>query len=129
MGLFDQLVTMVAGDKMNQFQSVISWIEKQGGIQGLIEKFNQQGLGELIQSWIGNSENLPVSVSQLTQIFGNIDIQQLADKVGIDTTEATSLVAKYLPRLIDNATPNGEVPADLDLSTIGMNMLKEKLFG
>lgn len=33
MGLFDQLVTMVAGDKMNQFQSVISWIEKQGGIK------------------------------------------------------------------------------------------------
>lgn len=80
MGLFDQLITMVAGDKMSQFQSVIEWIDKQGGLAGVVDKFNQQGLGDIIQSWISNSENLPVSVNQLIQVFGNLDIQQLAQK-------------------------------------------------
>lgn len=129
MGLFDQLITMVAGDKMNQFQSVIEWIDKQGGLAGVADKFNQQGLGDIIQSWIGNSENLPVSVNQLIQVFGNLDIQQLAQKVGFDSQETAELIAKYLPKLVSNATPEGVIPENVDLTAVGMNMLKEKLFG
>ena len=129
MGLFDQLLTLAAGDKMNQFQSVITWVEDQGNIQGLVEKFNQQGFGTLIQSWISNQENAPISVDQLVQIFSSANIQQLADKVGFDLTETSALIAKYLPKLINKATPDGEIPADVDLATVGMNMLKEKLFG
>lgn len=30
MGLFEQVMGMVAGDKMQQFQSVIDWLENQG---------------------------------------------------------------------------------------------------
>ncbi|ELZ5941203.1 YidB family protein [Providencia vermicola] len=129
MGLFDQLITMVAGDKMSQFQSVIEWIDKQGGLAGVADKFNQQGLGEIVQSWIGNGENLPVSVNQLIQVFGNLDIQQLAQQVGFDSQETTELIAKYLPKLVNQATPEGVLPEHIDLSAIGMNMLKEKLFG
>lgn len=129
MGLFDQLITMVAGDKMSQFQSVIEWIEKQGGLIGVAEKFNQQGLSDLPQSWISDSENLPVTVNQLIQVFGHSEIQQLAQNVGFDSQKTAELIAKYLPRLVNKATPDGVVPESVDLSAVGMDLIKEKLFG
>ncbi len=129
MGLFDQLITMAAGDKMNQFQSVITWVDEQGGLIGVVNKFNQQGLGNIIQSWISNGENLPISINQLTQVFGDLNIQTLAQNVGYDPQETAELIAKYLPRLINKAAPDGILPDNVDLKSIGMNMLKEKLFG
>lgn len=129
MGLFDQLITMVAGDKMSQFQSVVKWIEQQGGLVGVADKFNQQGLSNIIQSWISDSENLPISVNQLVQVFGNLDIQQLAQSVGFDSQETAELIAKYLPKLVNKATPEGVIPENVDLTAVGMDMLKEKLFG
>ncbi|MGO2334250.1 YidB family protein [Providencia sp.] len=129
MGLFEQLITMVAGDKMQQFQSVIGWIEKQGGLNGVIDKFNQQGLNDVIASWISENANLPIDVNQLVQVFGNLDIQELAQNVGLDTQETTELVAKYLPKLVDKATPNGVLPEEVNLGSVGMDMLKAKLFG
>lgn len=129
MGLLDQMLGMVAGDKMQQFQSVIKWIENQGGLSGVIDKFNEQGFGGIIASWINEGVNLPIDGNQLMQIFGNVNIQELAQSVGLDAQSTTDLIAKYLPQLVDSATPDGEVPENLDLASIGMNLLKSKLFG
>ncbi|HHR6138869.1 TPA: YidB family protein [Providencia alcalifaciens] len=129
MGLFDQMLSMVAGDKLQQFQSVIDWVEKQGGLAGVVDKFNTEGLGGIVSSWISEGENLPVDASQLMQVFGDSGIQELAQRVGLDPQQATDMVAKYLPTLVDSATPNGELPEDIDLTSIGMNLLKQKLFG
>ncbi|ATG15151.1 DUF937 domain-containing protein [Providencia alcalifaciens] len=129
MGLFDQMLSMVAGDKLQQFQSVIDWVEKQGGLAGVVDKFNTEGLGGIVSSWISEGENLPVDASQLMQVFGDSGIQELAQRVGLDPQQATDMVAKYLPTLVDSATPNGELPEHIDLASIGMNLLKQKLFG
>ncbi|MGG4609799.1 YidB family protein [Providencia sp. Me31A] len=129
MGLFEQMMGMVAGDKMQQFQSVIDWVENQGGLTGVVNKFNEQGLGGIIASWISEGENLPINISQLMQVFGNTNIQDLAQKVGLEPQATSEMIAKYLPQLVDSATPNGEVPENIDLASIGMNLLKAKLFG
>ena len=129
MGLFDQMLSMVAGDKLQQFQSVIDWVEKQGGLAGVVDKFNTEGLGGIVSSWISEGENLPVDASQLMQVFGDSGIQELAQRVGLDPQQATDMVAKYLPTLVDSSTPNGELPENIDLASIGMNLLKQKLFG
>ncbi|BBG61115.1 Uncharacterized protein conserved in bacteria [Providencia rustigianii] len=129
MGLFDQMLSLVAGDKMQQFQSVIDWVENQGGLSGVVDKFNQEGLGNIAASWIGEGENLPIDASQLTEVFGNLGIEELAQHVGLDPQQTSDLVAKYLPTLVDGATPDGVLPENIDLASIGMNLLKQKLFG
>ena len=129
MGLFDQMLSMVAGDKLQQFQSVIDWVEKQGGLAGVVDKFNTEGLGGIVSSWISEGENLPVDASQLMQVFGDSGIQELAQRVGLDPQQATDMVAKYLPTLVDSANPNGELHENIDLASISMNLLKQKLFG
>ena len=44
----------------------------QGGLGGLVEKFNQAGHGDVISSWIGSGENQPVSQGQLQDVLGNL---------------------------------------------------------
>ncbi|MDE9454452.1 YidB family protein [Xenorhabdus bovienii] len=129
MGFFDQITNMLNGGKNQQLQHMMDWVEGQGGISGLIEKFSQQGLGGTIHSWIDSGENSPIHADQISSIFGSSTIQQLAQKMGIDPSEASSLISQHLPSLIDKVTPNGEIPENLDLKSAGMNLLKDKLLG
>ncbi|MBD2810897.1 DUF937 domain-containing protein [Xenorhabdus sp. Vera] len=129
MGFFDQITNMLSGGKNQQLQHMMDWVEGQGGISGLIEKFSQQRLDYTIHSWISSDENLPVHADQLSSIFGSDTIQQLAEKIEIDPSEASSLLLEHLPDLIDKVTPNGVVPENLDLKSAGMNLLKDKLLG
>ncbi|CAM3195524.1 conserved hypothetical protein [Xenorhabdus nematophila ATCC 19061] len=126
MGFFDQIANMLSGGKNQQLQHMMAWVEGQGGISGLMEKFSRQGLENTVHSWIGSGENLPVHADQLSAIFGSDTIQQLATKIGIDPNDAASLLSKHLPNLIDKVTPNGEVPEGLDLKSAGMDLLKNK---
>ncbi|MCG3470516.1 YidB family protein [Xenorhabdus bovienii] len=129
MGFFDQITNMLSGGKNQQLQHMMDWVDGQGGISGLIEKFSQQGLEGTIHSWIGSGENSPIHADQISSVFGSSTIQQLAEKMGIDPNEASSLISRHLPNLIDKVTPNGEVPENLDLKSAGMNLLKDKLLG
>lgn len=129
MGFLDQLTNMVGGEKFNQYKNILSWIETQGGIQGLINKFEQQGFGGIIQSWICSGENLPVSMEQISSIFGTSNISALASKVGLNSEQTSSLIAEYLPKLVNTATPDGKIPEKLDLTSIGLKLLKDKFFG
>ena len=40
-----------------------------GGLGGLIAKFQQAGLGEVVGSWVGKGENLPVSADQISSVL------------------------------------------------------------
>lgn len=48
MSLFNQIASLLGGEKINQFKTVLEWVETQGGIEGLVKQFNSAGLSELI---------------------------------------------------------------------------------
>lgn len=50
-------------------------------MQGLIEKCQQNGLEQIIKSWIGTGENLPISASQILDIFGQLNLDTAAEKL------------------------------------------------
>ncbi|OAT49500.1 hypothetical protein M997_0716 [Proteus hauseri ATCC 700826] len=129
MSLFNQIANLLGGEKINQYKTVLDWVESQGGIDGLIKQFNSAGLGELIQSWIGTSANLPINAEQIVEIFSLPVINELATKINMSTSEASEMAAQYLPKLIDKVTPDGVVPENLDLVSAGMDILKAKIFG
>ena len=61
-----------------------------GGIDGLVKTFNENGLGEVMSSWIGKGENLPISPEQIQQVLGSGQVQQIAEKLGVSPDEASS---------------------------------------
>ncbi len=129
MSLFNQIASLLGGEKINQFKTVLEWVETQGGIEGLVKQFNSAGLSELIQSWISTGSNLPINAEQIVQVFSSPVINELAAKINMNTAEASDIAAQYLPKLVDKLTPEGVIPKELDLMSAGMDMLKAKIFG
>jgi uncharacterized protein YidB (DUF937 family) len=82
-----------------------------GGLGGLMEKFNQAGLGEVASSWVGKGENMPISADQLSSVLGSGAIGDIAAKLGVGQGEAGGMLAQVLPGLIDQLTPDGQAPA------------------
>lgn len=121
MGLFDQVVGAVAGQLGGQggdnviVKLVTQFIQNYpGGLNGLVEQFTRAGLGQQIQSWIGNGANLPVSGADLVKVFGGSggELGQLISQFGLNHEEAMNGVAQKMPEIVNHLTPNGEVQQD-----------------
>jgi len=82
----------------------------QGGLGGLVSKFEQAGLGDAIQSWIGSGANQPVSGDQVTSALGAGTVSDIAAKLGLDPGDAASQLSHILPGLINHLTPEGQAP-------------------
>ena len=125
MGLFDSVLGAVSGQLQQQggLTSVLGGLladnGEMGGLGGLIEKFNQGGMGDQVKSWIGNGQNLPISAEQITQILGSDTVRTMAAKLGIDPDQAAQQLSAMLPGLIDKLTPQGQVPADNGMGALG----------
>jgi uncharacterized protein YidB (DUF937 family) len=108
-------------------------IQQAGGIQGLQNTLQQHGLGDAVQSWIGNGANQAISGDQLTQVLqkSGLDsvVNNAAGKLGVDPGQLVGQLAQVLPHAVDHATPDGQAPASggFDLSSLGG--LAEKLLG
>ncbi len=94
-----------------------------GGISGLVSAFQKNGLGDIVASWISNNTNLPISAAQIQSVLGQGPLQDLAAKTGMSANEVASNLSEHLPGLVDQLTPNGQLPSG-DLMAQGMGMLK-----
>lgn len=83
-----------------------------GGLGGLVSRFEQAGMGDVIGSWIGKGENQPVSGGQLQDALGSDVISGLAQKLGLNAATLLPMLATLLPMLVDRLTPNGQAPAE-----------------
>ena len=83
---------------------------KLGGLGGLMEKFNNAGLGDAAKSWVGTGENAPISGDQIGQVLGGDMMGELASTLGMSQGDAAGSLAQMLPGLIDQLTPNGQAP-------------------
>jgi uncharacterized protein YidB (DUF937 family) len=83
----------------------------QGGLGGLASKFQQAGMGDVMNSWIGSGQNQPINGDQLTQVLGHDTLGQIASQLGMNHGDAAGALSSILPGLIDQLTPHGNVPA------------------
>jgi uncharacterized protein YidB (DUF937 family) len=126
MGLFDVLKDQLGGivaaevagaagaespshDPHTMLECVAGLIEQQGGLGGLVSKLESGGLADAVASWVGTGANQAVSGDALKSAVGTAVIAQIAEKLGIPKEQATSLLAQYLPMVIDKLTPRGRV--------------------
>jgi uncharacterized protein YidB (DUF937 family) len=81
-----------------------------GGLGGLVSSFEQAGLGSVVQSWIGNGANQPVSPQQLQNVFGAGQVQSMASQAGMQPEGFLQQLSQHLPNAVDGMTPNGRLP-------------------
>ena len=130
MGLLDSLLGAALGGGNQQqntaVQLVLQLIEKSGGVCNLMNTLQQNGLAGALQSWISTGGNEAVSGQQVESALGGDLLNQVAAKVGINGSDASDLLAQYLPKIIDQMTPNGDAGEahGVDLASIGGALLK-----
>lgn len=81
-----------------------------GGLGALLQQLQQGGLGEAAQSWVSTGPNLPVSADQLQSALGADRIDALAQQVGMPAGDLSSQLAQFLPQVVDQLTPGGQLP-------------------
>jgi uncharacterized protein YidB (DUF937 family) len=95
-----------------------------GGLSGLVQQCHDKGLGDVVSSWVGNGQNLPISSEQIQGVLNNEHVKAFAAKAGISPDTACSKIAELLPSIVDKLTPNGQVPEQGSLLQSGLSLLK-----
>lgn len=117
MGLFDSIAGAViskvlGGEGGGMAQIATDLLNQNGGLSGILEKFNQGGLAEQAASWVGKGENMSVTADQIASVLGNSQIGEMAAKIGISPEMLRGQLAQHLPGVVDKLTPDGALPAN-----------------
>ena len=116
MSLFDSVLSAVSNhvEQQGGIAKVLSGLlannGELGGLNGLVDKFNQAGMGEVVSSWIGTGANQPISGDQLSQVLGGDMLGKVAGQLGMDPAQLSGQLSAMLPGLVDQLTPNGAIP-------------------
>ncbi|NNF17398.1 MAG: DUF937 domain-containing protein, partial [Gammaproteobacteria bacterium] len=79
-----------------------------GDVVGQLQ--NQGGsLATMAKSWLGDGENMPMSPSQVSEVLGSEQVQDFAQKLGVDQNEAAAGLSDMLPKLIDKTSSGGNL--------------------
>ncbi|OAL79751.1 hypothetical protein AY606_03600 [Acinetobacter sp. SFB] len=89
---------------------VLAWIQKQGGIQGALDKLKGLGLNKQVDDWVstGPGENASVDQQQVQELFDEQDVEQVAQEAQVPKQDIYAAISKVLPQIIDSLTPQGE---------------------
>lgn len=135
MGLLDSVVGALAGGQSggdNPLLGIVMQLlnNQPGGLGGLVQSFQQGGLTDIVNSWVSTGQNLPISAEQLRSVLGSGQLQQIAAQLGVSPEQASGSLADLLPRVVDQLTPNGQLPQGGDMLSQGLDMLRKGgLFG
>lgn len=139
MGLLDGLAGQVLGNVLGGGQqqggsqlmeAVVNLVKNQpGGIGGLLQQFQNSGLGDAAASWVGSGPNQAVSGADMRSALGEDVVGNISSQLGMPTEEAAGGLAAVLPQLIDQLTPQGSVPDNDAMSGNLMDLAGKLLRG
>jgi uncharacterized protein YidB (DUF937 family) len=123
MGLLDQVTGALGGAKSGGVtamlvQQLIGMLSKPGALGQLTTGAQQNGLGNIVQSWIGKGQNLPISGEQVQRLLGTGTVAEMAQNAGVSTPDAADALSGVLPNVIDKISPDGKEPGTNDLGSL-----------
>ncbi|MCF2521631.1 YidB family protein [Bradyrhizobium sp. G127] len=87
-----------------------------GGLNDLLKQFQESGHTETANSWVGTGPNKPISPNDLAGALGAEDINALTSQTGLSRDELLSALAKQLPDVVNQLTPDGRLPTEREAS-------------
>ena len=115
-GLLGGLMGGTGGDtrtmpNQDQAQAAMS-----GGLDELLQRFQQSGYGDIVNSWIGTGSNRPVAPDQLNQALSPETVDELSQQTGVPRHEVLSELSQALPTMVDRLTPEGRIPDQQEMA-------------
>jgi len=98
----------------NDLQDIFTQIFGGGQAQKLpdvVKQFEDKGLRDQVDSWVRTGPNKPVDRKQIEDVFGERELDHLARNKGIDRDQLAEVLSRYIPKIIDELTPTGQMQA------------------
>lgn len=90
------------------------WVQKNGGMGAVLDRFKQQGFGRQAQSWVATGDNDGIDEKAVEQVVGQSELQQMAQRLGVPEHEVAQAFAEIMPEMVDQLTPQGQLPREAD---------------
>ena len=123
-----QLLGDKLGDNAGGMMEALSGLTSGEGLDlgGIMEKMKAGGMGDQLESFLGDGENQEMSADQVKSAFGEEGLSNVANKLGVDTDTAASQLKDVLPTLLDKASSGGNLMESLTGGGAGglLNMVK-----
>ncbi|MBC7601408.1 MAG: DUF937 domain-containing protein [Ramlibacter sp.] len=104
------------------------WVQRNGGVRGVLERFRQNGYGTHARSWLSTGANSPIEIEAIDSVVGREDVSVLARQLGVEESEISSGLAEILPEVVNQLSPEGIVPAEADEALeAGVSTLDQEL--
>lgn len=99
------------GDNAGGLMEALSGLTGGGSLDlgSLADKFKENGMGDQLQSWLGDGDNTPVSGTDIKNVFGEPQVADMASKLGVDTDTVADQLKDLLPGLLDKASSGGSL--------------------
>jgi uncharacterized protein YidB (DUF937 family) len=81
-----------------------------GGLGELLQRFQQNGYGDVANSWVGTGPNQPIAPDELHEALGSDTVNHLSQQTGVPRNDLLAQLAQALPTLVDRLTPQGRIP-------------------
>jgi uncharacterized protein YidB (DUF937 family) len=81
-----------------------------GGLESLLAKMKELGLGDKVDSWIGKGPNKSITPKQTEKVLGKEKVQQLAAQTGMPENQVLQGLSRVLPGVVNHLTPDGSLP-------------------
>jgi uncharacterized protein YidB (DUF937 family) len=91
-------------DIANALNGMITNSEGGLDLAALVSGLSQNGLGEIVGSWLGNGENRSIGLDQVIDLLGGEKVSQFASELGLSEESAKQALADALPQVVDRAT-------------------------
>ncbi|HWQ25816.1 MAG TPA: YidB family protein [Chlorobaculum sp.] len=79
----------------------------------LIAKMQAGGMGDIVTSWLGHGEKVPISPEAITNLIGADKVTAFASQLGLSDQNAKSAIADALPVMVEKAAPSGSIVENL----------------
>ena len=108
MGLLDSVIGVLSGVRTgsgrgDMLSAVLDLLADDGsgpGAPELLERFRQIGMADVVASWVGPGDNLPIAPSQLQRVLGDDTVERIAEQLGLSHDATADRLAQMLPYVI-----------------------------
>jgi uncharacterized protein YidB (DUF937 family) len=94
----------------NLVQTAMEMFGNHAGISQMLGNAQSQGLGHIVQSWVGTGSNQSIAPGQVQSVVGQDRLSEFAQRAGVPPAIAGAALARILPTLVDRWTPQGKLP-------------------
>lgn len=92
----------------------MQWVQRNGGVGAVLERFKQKGYGQQANSWISTGPNQALTAEAMDEVVGGTELSEFSHRLGVPEREVALGFADILPEVVDQLTPDGQLAPETD---------------